>query len=229
MAGRPRRERVLERLHRAARRRGRRRQPRGARRASPRRSPRSRAPSRASATSTRRCRSTIPRCASRPTATRPALVGVTRAQRRADHARGDARQHQHAQRLDRRRERPVVLRRHRPTTAASSTIPNALARIPVRIGENGGAVTLGAYGDDPPLGRPDRDRAQPPAARRARADADRGARHRQRRRASSSERLARRSADPRHRLQLRRAGRSDADDVLRPRARASGSPSWSCS
>ncbi len=56
--------------------------------------------------------------------TQAALVDVSARDRRADHARGDAGQHQHAQRLDRRLERPVLLRRdllRRPRRRRSRT------------------------------------------------------------------------------------------------------------
>ena len=77
VAGRPRRQRLRQRLHRAAGRRGARRQPGGARRAGEG-GRRGRAHgARASATSTRRCRSTTRRSASTPTATKAGLVGVT--------------------------------------------------------------------------------------------------------------------------------------------------------
>ena len=65
---------------------------------------------------------------------------------------------------------------------ASVTDPNALAAVPVRIGDDGDAVTLGAYANVRRSLGPIADRAQPAPARGARADADRGPRHRQRRR-----------------------------------------------
>ena len=57
------------------------------------------------------------------------LVGVEPARRRADDARRDARQHQHARRVDRRAQRPVVLRRHRSTTASQVTDTQALGEL----------------------------------------------------------------------------------------------------
>ena len=56
-----------------------------------------------------------------------------RARRRADDARGDARQHQHAERLDRSEQRAVVLRRHLVRRARPSATRMRLARIPVRV------------------------------------------------------------------------------------------------
>ena len=107
---------------------------------------------RASATSTRRCRSTTPRCASRPTATQAALVGVS--------AR-DAAQTTLEATLGNINTPSVWIdgangQSYYVVTSYDGRVvddPNALARVPVRIGDNGGAVTLGAYGHDPPLGR----------------------------------------------------------------------------
>ena len=87
MPGRPRRQRLRQRLHRAARRRGARRQPRGARRAGEGRrrgrAHRPRRPRRAR----RRCRSTTPRSASTPTARRPGSSASPRATRRRRRSR----------------------------------------------------------------------------------------------------------------------------------------------
>ena len=55
------------------------------------------------------------------------LVGVTLARRGADDARRDARQHQHAERVDRLGERPVVLRRHVLRRPARRRHPGARA------------------------------------------------------------------------------------------------------
>ena len=112
VAGRPRRERVRQRLHRADRRRGARRQPRGARgagqggrRGRARRSP-------ACATSTRRSQMDYPEIRVDTDRAQGRARRRDRARRRPDDARGDARQHQHAERVDRSEQRAVVLRRH---------------------------------------------------------------------------------------------------------------------
>ena len=77
MAGRPGRQRVRQRLHRAARRRGARRQPRRARRAGQGRGRGRAHASPACATSRERSRSTTRRSASTPIARRPAWSGVS--------------------------------------------------------------------------------------------------------------------------------------------------------
>ena len=120
----------------------------------------------ASATSTRRCRSTTPSCASRPTATRG------RAGRR------DARA---APRRPRSRRRSATSTRPASGSTARNgqsyyvvtsydgrvvDDPDALARIPVRIGDERRRGHARRLRHGPPLGRPDRHRAQPPAARR---------------------------------------------------------------
>ncbi len=67
------------------------------------------------------------------------LVGVTAARRGADDAGGDARQHQHAQRLDRLRQRPVVLRRHVLRRRGGRRHRTRSAQLPVRVGADGQA------------------------------------------------------------------------------------------
>ena len=145
--GRPRRQRLRERVHGAVRRRGAQRQPRRARRGGAgrrrRRAHRPGHPRRARS----RCRSTTRRSTSTPTARRRASSGVTRARRRADDARRDARQHQHARRLDRREQRPVVLRRHLLRRRAGRRHAARSARCPCASATEGSPVLLGAYGD----------------------------------------------------------------------------------
>ena len=189
MAGRPRRERVLERLSRAARRRGARRQPRASSTSRRTRSPRSRAPCPACATSIRRSSSTTPRCASTPTARRRAGRRDARAPRRRPRSR---------------RRSATSTRRacgSTPATAQSyyvvtyydatrrSTIRNALAPLPVRVGRRGARGHARRLRHDPPR-RPVRSRSSATSSQRAAhvADADRGARHRQRRRRARAER-----------------------------------------
>ncbi len=159
-------------------------------------SPRSRAPCRASATSTRRCSSTTRSCASRPTARGAALVDVT--------ARGAAQTTLEAT-LGNINTPSVWIdaangQSYYVVTSYDGRVvddPNALARIPVRIGANGGAVTLGAYSQI-------RRSLGPIAIERNHlsrvahvAHADRGARPRQRR-ARARREAARRSAHARH-------------------------------
>ena len=123
-----------------------------ARRAGAAPSPRSRAPSPASATSTRRSQIDYPEVRVDTDREKAGLVGVTRARRGADDARGDARQHQHAERLDRRRQRPVVLRRHLLRRARPSPIPNALAAAPGARRRRRQAGHARRLRHDPPLG-----------------------------------------------------------------------------
>ena len=219
--GRPRRERLRERVHRAVRRRGARRQPRRSSTSRRRPSPTSRAPSPASATCESRSRSTTPRSTSTPTARRRASSASSVQRRRADDARRDAREHQHAGRLDRREQRPVVLRRHLLRRRAGRRTRRRSARCPVRVEHDGQARCSSApTANIRRERRRRRRRAQPPRARRARPHADRGARPRLGRRAISSAALQQRPAHARRRLPLRRPGRADADDVLGPRPRA---------
>ena len=147
------------------------------------------------------------------------LVGVTLARRRADDARGDARQHQHAERLDRLRTTASRTTSSPPTTAQRVADTEGARRSSrCASATTGQPVTLGAYGDDPALASgPIAIERNQLAARGARAHADRGARHRQRRRASSS---ARSRSDPRtarRQVRLRRPGRADAHHLLGPR------------
>ena len=147
-----------------------------------------------------------------------------RARRRADDARGDARQHQHAQRLDRSAATASRTTSSPTTTAQRVDDPNALGADPGarRRRRRGGARSAPTATIRRSVG-PDRHRAQPAAARGARADADRGARHRQRRRRARGE-AARAIRAPRDiKFELRRPGRADAHDVLGPRPRRSGS------
>ena len=126
---------------------------------------------------------------------RPALVGVTRARRRADDARGDARQHQHAERLDRRPQRPVVLRRHLLRRHASSTIRTRSRELPVRVGDDGERGHARRLRHDPPLGRArSRSSATSSSASRTSSCRPRGATSAARR-ASSKQTLRARSAD----------------------------------
>ena len=130
VAGRPRRERVLERLHRAARRRGPRRQPRASSTRRRARSPRSRARCRGIRDVWPTLQIDYPEIRVDTDREEAGLVGVTARERGADDARGDARQHQHAERLGRRRQRSVLLRRHRLRRRRASTTPSTLARDP---------------------------------------------------------------------------------------------------
>ena len=118
VAGRPRRERVLERLPRAARRRGPRRQPRTARRR------KSKAVAEVARTvpGIRDIYPTLqldyPEVRVETDREEAGARRRDRARRGADDARGDARQHQHAERLDRRRataSRTTSSRRTTPT------------------------------------------------------------------------------------------------------------------
>ena len=147
--GRPRGQRVRQRLHRAAGRRGARRQPRRARRAGQGR----RRGGADASPGVRDVRSSLqidyPEIRVDTDREKAGLVGVTSRERRADHARGDARQHQHAQRLDRPRQRPVVLRRHLLRRRAGRPTPAPWRSCRCASATPGRPVTLGAYGDDP--------------------------------------------------------------------------------
>ncbi len=106
------------------------------------------------------------------------FVGSTERDGGPDDARRDPRQHQHARRLDRREQRPVVLRGHVLRRRAECPTPGPSARCPSGSSPEGKPVLLGAYGNVRRDARRRRGRAQPPRARRARAHADRGARPR---------------------------------------------------
>ena len=77
--------------------------------------------------------------------TSAALVGVSGSQCRSDHARGHAGQYQRTKRMD---DGSNGQSYYVVTSYDSQVIndPAALAGVPVRIGQGGGAVTLGAYG-----------------------------------------------------------------------------------
>ena len=144
--------------------------------------------------------------------TEAAFVGVSaRGAAQAD-ARSDAREHQHAQRVDRWLERPVVLRRdllrwqrrRRPQRSRTHSRPHRRQR---RSGHSRGICS------DPTCAGSNRSRAQPPATGGARHDADRRTRHRERRTRARGE-AARRSPDAWHRLLLRGSSRPHAHDVL---------------
>ena len=68
------------------------------------------------------------------------LVGVTAREAAADDARRDARQHQHAGRLDRLAQRPVVLRRHVLRRRAGRRHATRSAQLPVRVSATGKPV-----------------------------------------------------------------------------------------
>ena len=107
----------------------------------------------------------------------------------ADDARGDARQHQHAERVDRRRQRPVVLRRHLLRRTRRSPIPTrsraaAGARLRRRASRSRSAPTATSAARSGPIAI---ERNQLQRAAHV-LDADRGARHRQRRAPSSRRR-----------------------------------------
>ena len=67
------------------------------------------------------------------------LVGVTARDGGADDARGDARQHQHARRLDRSRTTASRTTSSPPTTARSVADTQALGALPVRVERDGQA------------------------------------------------------------------------------------------
>ena len=99
--------------------------------------------------------------------------------------------------------------------------PNALARVPVRIGDDGGAVTLGAYGKvrrslgPIAIERNHLQRVAHVLMQTERRDIGSAA-------AELERRLHQDPTNARHPLQLRRPGRPDAHDVLgsRPRRRS---------
>ena len=196
VAGRPGRERLLERLHRAAGRRGARRQPR------------------ASSTSSRSAVAEVARTVPGIRDIYPSLAdrlprGARRDRPRAGRRSSASRARDAAQTtleatlgnintpsvwID-GAQRPVVLRRHVLRRHASSTIRTRSAQIPVRIGDDGGAGDARRLRQHPPLGRADRRSSATSSQRAAHVlDADRGPRHRQRGRASSRQQAARRSA-----------------------------------
>ena len=124
-------------------------------------------------------------------------------------------------------QRPVVLRRHFYDESVVDD-PNALGRVPVRIGEHGDAVTLGAYGKVRRALGPiavERNHLQRVAHVLMQTEGrDIGGAARE-----LEEKL---HADPRTRdidFDVRRTGRSHADDLLWARSRRSASLSWSSS
>ena len=217
---RPRRQRLRQRVHGAVRRRGPQRQPRRCSTSRPGPSPTSRAPSPAFATCASRCRSTTRRSASTPTARRPASSGTTAhaaAQTTLDATLGNINT---PGRLDRRAQRAVVLRRHLLRRRRASPTPRRSAALPVRVSATGKPVLLGAYGNiHRSVGAVAVERNH--LARVAHVLMQTEGRDLGSAAAALEDALRTRPADARRRLPLRRAGRADADHVLRagPRAR----------
>ena len=192
--------------------------------------PRSRGRSRASATSACQLQIDYPEIHVDTDREKAGFVGVDVARGRADDAGRDAREHQHARRLDRLAQRPVVLRRHLVRPRRASPTRKALAQLPVRVERRRASRCSSARTANVrrALGPDRRSSATSWSARPTCSCRRRGATSAARR-GDLEDALKTRPAHARRRVRLRRPGRADAHHLRGPGPRARASRSWSCS